>query len=210
MEFPHKEENCLNGPLIFSIISGVTLLGCLTFQWDIVDAVTPFLALPVIGLAYLIAIIGALVAGIHAVRMSGKGGSAFAPLSVSMGTFLLVLIIPFTYLWISANFHMKKGFREQVVSAVQSGIIKPNVSHNSSLIALPSGAHLSSGGDEIVVEGASGKQFVFFFTYRGILDNYSGFLWVPEGKRPEGFADFSDPGTEIVPYGGHWYFVGHK
>ena len=53
------------------------------------------------------------------------------------------------------------------------------------------------------------KKYVFFYTFRGILDNYSGFLWVPEGGKPELFQDAGESGTEVLFYGGNWYFIGH-
>lgn len=38
-----------------------------------------------------------------------------------------------------------------------------------------------SQSGQIVVEGEPGAPYVFFFTFRGVLDSYSSFLWVPTG-----------------------------
>lgn len=86
--------------------------------------------------------------------------------------------------------------------------------YNASLIALPKPPNLSMGGNEIIVEGVTKNPYVFFFTFRGIVDKdfdpYSGFLWVPDGGKPEQFMDANESGTEIVPFSGHWYFIGHR
>lgn len=41
---------------------------------------------------------------------------------------------------------------------------------------------LSKGGGEVVIE-KNGKLIVFFM-YRGVLDNFSGFVFSPSDKKP--------------------------
>lgn len=182
----------------------------LVFQWNIIDALTPFLGVPLLGLAWLLVIISAVLASAHAYRHRSKGAYAFAPLIVSTCTLLVAFFIPFTQLWLYGNFHLNKSAREQVVENVKSGTLTPNVAHNPKLIALPKDSGVSMGGDEVIVEGPSSNPYVFFFTFRGILDSYSGFLWVPDGGSPEQFGDAGEPGTEIESFGGSWYFIGHR
>jgi hypothetical protein len=196
--------------LYFSVVSALFLLACLAFQWNIVDALTPFLGGPLLGLAWLLAMISAVLASAYAYLHRSKGTYAFAPLIVSTGTLLIAFFVPFTQLWLYANFSLNKSAREQVVAKVKSGVFIPNVAHNSKLIALPKNSGVSMGGEEIIVEGPLNNPYVFFFTFRGILDNYSGFLWVPDGERPEQFSDAHEPGTEIESFGDNWYFIGHR
>ncbi len=190
--------------------SALLLLMSLVFQWNIIDALTPFLGGPLLGLAWLLVMISAVFASAYAYRHRSKGAYAFAPLMVSTGTLLVAFFVPFTQLWLYGNFNLNKSARQQVVENVKSGTFKPNVAHNAKLIALPKGSGVSMGGDVIIVEGPSSNPYVFFFTFRGILDNYSGFLWVPDGGRPEDFGDADEPGTEIESFGGNWYFIGHR
>ena len=190
--------------------SSLLLLMSLVFQWNIIDALTPFLGGPLLGLAWLLVMISAVFASAYAYRHRSKGAYAFAPLMVSTGTLLVAFFVPFTQLWLYGNFNLNKSARQQVVENVKSGTFKPNVAHNAKLIALPKGSGVSMGGDVIIVEGPSSNPYVFFFTFRGILDNYSGFLWVPDGGRPENFGDADEPGTEIESFGGNWYFIGHR
>ncbi|MDR0634155.1 MAG: hypothetical protein LBF91_04175 [Azoarcus sp.] len=196
--------------LCFSFISALVLLIALVFQWNVIDALTPFLGVPLLGLAWFPVMLSAVLAVAHAYRNRSKGAYAFAPLIVTICTLLVAFFVPFTRLWLYANFHLNLSAREQVVAKVKSGTFRPNVAHSAKLIALPKNSGLSMGGDEIIVEGSSSNPYVFFFTFRGILDNYSGFLWVPDGGKPEQFRDAGELGTEIEPFGGNWYFIGHR
>jgi hypothetical protein len=45
-------------------------------------------------------------------------------------------------------------------------------------------------------------------TFRGILDHYSGFLYVPAGGSPESFSvAVGDHFIEVIPLDPHWFFV---
>ena len=208
MPTPSIQSTRASKTLYFSVISAIFLLMSLAFQWNIVDAFTPFIGMPLLGLAWLLVMIAAGLAFDHAYRHRNK--SAYAPLIVSIGTLLVASFFPFTQLWLNANFHLNKSARERVVAQIKSGAITPNVAHNANLIALPKDSGVSMGGDEIIVEGPSNNPYVFFFTFRGILDNYSGFLWVPDGGRPDHFGYADEPYTEIESFGGNWYFIGHR
>jgi hypothetical protein len=51
---------------------------------------------------------------------------------------------------------------------------------------------------------------VFFFTFRGILDNYAGFLYVPSGGKPTEYSDLNEPqSVEIEHLEGNWYYASH-
>jgi hypothetical protein len=63
---------------------------------------------------------------------------------------------------------------------------------------------------EIVVEGKDGAQYVFFYTFRGILDSYSGFLYVSKGGAPTGYSYLGEEKfTQITPLEENWYHVSH-
>jgi hypothetical protein len=192
------------------LFAAIPLLLVEMFQWDIIDWITPFLMGPLFGLLWLIVAIAVVASWVSAYRHRREGWGALAPCAVLLVAILAALFVPFTDIWLSVNFHLKKAGRERVIAQVASGELVPNVSYNSKLIALPRGSGVSKGGDEIVVEGPVKSAYVFFYTYRGILDNYSGFLWVPNGRKPEEFSDAGEKGTQIERFGGNWYFVGHR
>jgi len=193
---------------VFSIAIATLLIAITAFQWNIVEAITPFLALPLIAAVWLVVAISTLLSIIHAIRYRREGRSAAIPLAICLGAIVAAIFVPFTEIWLRVNFYTKQSAREEIVAQVKNGELLPNVPHSSKLISVPGRG--VSNGDRVIVEGDRSNPYVFFFTFRGILDNYSGFLWVPNGADPAGFGDAKDPGAEISHFGGNWYFFGHR
>lgn len=130
------------------------------------------------------------------------------PIVIQVITILLLLIVPFNQIILDIDFKINKSEREQVVKMVENGELKPNISHDSSLIQLPKKyEHLSSGGGEIVVEKSGDGFNILFFTYRGLLDNFSGFVYTPNDQKPFKTA-FDGDFKEIDKMEKNWYFVG--
>jgi len=193
---------------VFSIAIATLLIAITAFQWNIVEAITQFLALPLIAAVWLVVAISTLLSIIHAIRYRREGRSAAIPLAICLGAIVAAIFVPFTEIWLRVNFYTKQSAREEIVAQVKNGELLPNVPHSSKLISVPGRG--VSNGDRVIVEGDRSNPYVFFFTFRGILDNYSGFLWVPNGADPAGFGDAKDPGAEISHFGGNWYFFGHR
>ena len=181
-------------------------------QWWLVEWLTPFLMPLVLGLVWISFLGISAWSLVWAVRNRAMGRRVAIPLLICAATFLVVLMVPFTELWLRLNFAWYKGARERVVQEVQLGVLRPNSSDDGSLITLgPSRPNVSMGGNEIVVETHNAHTYVFFFTYRGILDNYSGFLHVPDGGDPREYSDLSEADkTQIVSYGDHWFYAAHR
>ena len=146
MPAPSVQSTRASKTLYFSVISALVLLIALAFQWNIIDALTPFLGGPLLGLAWLLVMLSAVLAAAHAYRNRSKGASAFAPLIVSTCTLLVAFFVPFTQLWLYANFHLNLSAREQVVAKVNSGTLRLNVAHDAKLIALTKDAWHPRGG----------------------------------------------------------------
>jgi len=138
-----------------------------------------------------------------------EGVSALIPIALVGSFWLAAYFVPFTEIWLDINFRSKKAAREAIVEKVLAGELSPNVSRNSALIALPNEPGLSKGGDQIVVQGSGEYRYVFFYTFRGLLDNYSGYLWVPPNGTPQAYSDAGEPGTQIKKIDSNWYFIGH-
>jgi hypothetical protein len=192
-----------------SIAASVTLLVMASVQWWLVEWLTPFL-MPPLYLAVLVYFGVALVWS--TVRVFMKGKQAWGSFAVCVGTLLIWIFVPFTDLWIQANYWYYRDARDAVVAQVLAGSLRPNVDYNSKLIALPPHSpHVSVGGNEIVVEEHDGKRLVFFYTFRGILDHYSGFLFVPQGAEPLWYSDLGEPCcTQLVKYSDRWFWASHR
>ena len=124
---------------------------------------------------------------------------------------MLLVLIPFTDLCLKWNFIHYRQEREKIVNQVLAGELQPNVEYNSSLIALPASfKYISCRRNDIVVEEHKDKKYIFFFTYSGILDNYAGFLYTPDGGDPAEYNDLHETAsTQIVPYVENCYWVSH-
>ncbi len=189
-------------------ISSILLLGAF-WQWVVMDWITQFLfpAVQFVGVALLA---GSLCASISRCLSQLRKGQRLdvGPLCVNLATIALLLFVPFTTLWLDANYYWHRSARIHVVDQIRAGVLKPNVLHNASLIKLDGSSTLSLGGNEVLVRDQPQGSYVLFFTFRGILDHYSGFLYVPAGGSPESFAEAQgDHFIEITPLEPDWFFV---
>lgn len=197
-------------PALYSAVAvSALLLAGTAFQWWLVDALTPFLALPLQGLLWVGFLAVSTWAVIRAIRYRGHWRISAIPLVVCTSAVMAALFVPLTQLSLEHDFAAKRAARERVVRDIYAGVLRPNVPHNQKLIALSTAERLSAGGNEIVVETHDGHAYVFFFTFRGILGNYAGFLFVPEAGDPRKFSDINEPTAELVRLAERWYFVAH-
>lgn len=140
--------------------------------------------------------------------MEELGVRAAYPALVCLVCGALNAVVPFTDLWLDWNFQRFSNERERIVQAVRTGALQPPP-FNSFVQLGSTTSSVSKGGNEILVEEHDGKKYVFFFTYRGILDNYSGFLNVQGRGDPKRFFDLARSGASVTPLEGDWYFVAH-
>ncbi|MFB5197598.1 hypothetical protein ACE198_22265 [Neobacillus sp. KR4-4] len=185
-----------------SIISSIIVILYMFLQWKIINIITELLMLPILLLVFGFFIYISVLAIITLYK-----NKDWKPIVIQFITILLLFFIPFNQIVLDIDFKLNKSEREQVAEKVESGELKPNVSNNSWLIQLPKKfKHLSNGGGEIVVEKSGDGFNILFFTYRGILDNFSGFVYTPNDQKPSKKA-FDGDFKEIDKMGMNWYFV---
>lgn len=200
-----------NAALYAAVVVSAILIAATAFKWSFMDWLTPFLWLPVYGVVWLAFLAISIWAVIHAIAGRRQWRISLIPTLICAAAIATVLLVPFTQLWLKANFAWYRAEREDVVRKVGDGSLQPNVAHNASLIALDGETWgLSAGGNEIVVEKHDGKTYVFFFTFRGILDNYSGYLFAPDGAEPAQFWDLNEPAVELIEVDDNWFFASHQ
>jgi len=190
-----------------ALVSSALLLVVNAFEWSLVDLLTPFLFSPLQFAVWLL-FLGSAVLVAGAFLFGGQRGYlGAAPIVLSVVVGIVVLVTPFTDLWLAANYRWYRSDRERVVRQVQEGKLVTS----GGVVALPpSEPYMSAGGNEIVVEEHDGRRYVFFYSYRGILDNYSGFLFVPEGGSPREFSDLAGANsTRVRQLGPRWFFASH-
>lgn len=170
------------------IIHGIVILLFCWFFWDIINIISPFLIfIPLIAAA--ISCIGFLVyalayAGTH---LKTIWHMALAPLVIISITIGLALFFPFTAVTLGLDFWANLNARNEVRALIESGALPPE-SESPYLIKLPwRYKHLSKGGGEVAIEKFDGQNFYLFYTFRGIVDNYSGFIYMPDRPPPDGY-----------------------
>lgn len=193
-----------HNPLLYlSLVSSILVILVAFFQWNLIEIITEFLMLPIWFVVFGFFIIITVKTITNLLK-----NKDWKPFTIQLITILLWLFFPFTQVMLDLDFKMNKSDREEVVKMVENGTLKPNVSYDSSLIQLPEKYdQLSKGGGEIVIEKSDNNYLILFFTFRGILDNFSGFVYSPNDKKPSQ-SDFDGEFIQIEKLDENWYFVG--
>lgn len=188
--------------LWLSIISSSLLLLLCFFQWKLIDIFTPFL-MPVVWLvAYGFFFLLFILSAIQLFKRK-----SWKPVTIQLMTILLLFLIPFNQIVMDIDFKLNKSERNEVVTKVQDGIFNSNATYHSSLIHLPDRyMQLSAGGGDIMVEKQGEGNFILFFTFRGILDGFSGFVYSQSDKKPKSGL-FGGDFKQIKRIEKNWYFV---
>ena len=184
------------------------------FRWTLVEYVTVFLE-PLIELgAGLLFLISLLCSAIYAIKRRRIGlTKVSAPLAVNLLTALIVLFVPFTQLTIYLDFRFHLNSRTKVVDEVLAGKYESRVQNagaRGDLISLPTAlSSLSSDGGEIVRLHRPKDTLVLFFSFRGILDNFSGFVYSSDDSPPA-VDDFGGRFVEIERLRKNWFWAASR
>ncbi len=178
--------------IYFSVLSSVMIIGTGIFRWTLMDIFTPFLGsilmLVIWGLVIIVlttSIVLSLIFLVTTVRRNKF--IAAIPLTICLFVVLGAYFIPFTKLSVSYDFRTNISKRVEIVEQIQTGQLKitPTYGENMSAVVLPSEkAYLSKGGGEVLYQNDGSTTSVFFFTFRGILDNFSGFIYRSDENEP--------------------------
>lgn len=191
-----------NRLLLLSLISSLLVILVSLFQWDLIDIITEFLMLPIWLFVYAFFIIMTIWTLIHLLK-----NRKWQPFVIQLITILLWFFFPFNQINLDLNFRIHQDKREEVATKIENGVIKPNVPNSPSLIQLPKEyTQLSKGGGDIVVETKGKAKSILFFTYRGMIDNFSGFVYNPNDNKPSK-SDFNGDFKQIKKVHKNWYYV---
>lgn len=189
--------------LVASNATGALVLALAALEWTLMDALTPFGFLPVAtAAAWLFAASGVLAVVALGLRLRTDRLRAARPLLVQAIVLLAASFVPFARIALELDFRCHGADRERVVELVRAGRLRPG----PGLVPLPAAlAHVSRGGEVEVIAGGE-RATVLFFTFRGVLDHYAGFVYSAADAAP---ADPGDeiPWREVDRYGRHWWWV---
>ncbi len=204
-----KKNETVKVNITLALIISIIIITYKTLEWTIIDKISIFLHIivfPILGLIFFSIFIINIISLIKTIR---KGIIAFIPIIIQVTTVLIIVFVPFTDIWLKIYFMKYRTEREIIVKEIYNGELFPNIKHNSKIISLGKEyPYVSMGGNEIIINEYDGYKNILFYTFRGILDNYSGFLYVPKGGNPFGGVDTTEMSeTDVIKLKESWYYI---
>jgi hypothetical protein len=192
--------------IIASIFFGFCIITFTALQWILIDILTPFCIGPVILISFLCLILMLLASVIYIpFRIKKHLVEAFAPLVINVATCAIIWFVPFNNIWLDIVFSANwQGYNEvvQMVERGEIGLV------TGKAVQLPQKyQYLSTGGGDIIIEKQDGVTSILFFTYRGVLDNYSGYVYRSDNSPPPE-DDLLGPWKQVMQKKPHWFFCG--
>ncbi|MCQ6333292.1 MULTISPECIES: hypothetical protein [Bacillus] len=185
-----------------TMISGIIIIIYNLTKWYLVQLVTPFfmpfVSIAIYGSFFIIFIIGI----INFIKCKN-----WKPLVIQLIIIIICIYVPFVKIYMKLDFIIYKEDRKQVIELIEQKKLIPNVEYNSKMIHLPKQfVSTSKNGGDILVQEKENSTLIFFYTYRGILDNFSGFIYSFNDIKPIK-SDFNSDFKEIIKVEKNWYYV---
>ncbi|HHK5548967.1 TPA: hypothetical protein ACQUHN_005541 [Bacillus thuringiensis] len=185
-----------------TMISGIIIIIYNLTKWYLVQLVTPFfmpfVSIAIYGSFFIIFIIGI----INFIKCKN-----WKPLVIQLIIIIICIYVPFVKIYMKLDFIIYKEDRKQVIELIEQKKLIPNVEYNSKMIHLPKQfVSTSKNGGDVLVQEKENSTLIFFYTYRGILDNFSGFIYSFNDIKPIK-SDFNSDFNEIIKVEKNWYYV---
>ena len=187
-----------------SAVYGVVIIAVTALQWLLAEYVTPFCMGPLMLIMQvaLLVLIAVSVASLPLqIRRDWRLG--ILPLAINLGVLATLWFVPFTRLWLALEFRMNWQGYNEVITLVETGEIQPT---GQGLATLPPEYCRVSRDCEILIDTSDEVTRVFFFTFRGVLDNFSGYMYRSDSRPPE-LLDFGGDWHEVKEVKPHWYWM---
>lgn len=204
-----KPVKSLRTPVIVAAVAVGVWLIVDALRWEIVWYVTVFF----ITLLLICCLVGAAVTLlvcviVFIVRLCKRGAQHRLLNSVFMlaviGAFVMTNFVSLDDLYEDARFALlSKRFDAAATEMLAE-------EHGEGWVKLPSKyAGLSRGGGEVHIVGDGEKQVVMFYSFRGILDNFSVYAYAPTSGKCMTLSQYTD-WVQVVPLREGWYFCASR
>ena len=130
------------------------------------------------------------------------GIKSWIPFGVMMLVILVFLMIPFNALSTRSDFAFYRNKREKIVALILSDQL---IVDNNEFVVLPDNYKGTSSGGSVHVVKTETTTKIFFYTFVGILDSFSGFAYVSD-DHPLEFDDPEGEFKEINQLDPHWFW----
>lgn len=169
-----------------------------------------FLELFIWGMVSLAIIAVVILSVIYMCKSKVRRFFVMIPISICTIGILSLFIVPYTRIVIEQDFKTNFTERSQIVENMKAGQIGIFEEDGITQIVLPEESRsLSKGGGEVLCEGKPSQMNVFFYTFRGFMDHYSGFIYMSDQNKPNE-NNFNGNYSEIVKMAPHWYWVSSR
>jgi hypothetical protein len=206
-----KKSFWTNYPGLFWIsiaVSGL-LISLQLLRWPLTEILTVFLEPLLELIVWILFIVFSVVVIVYAIRRRKTGGTeVWFPFSICLATMLFVIFVPFNSFYLKFNFKYYEFKRtaaaQQILAGGHGQLVRSG--GRGDLILLPDRERaLSVGGGEVMVDHREGKTYILFFTFRGILDHFSGYVYSPS-DTPPAQDQFLGRGLEVYRVAPNWYW----
>ena len=183
--------------VIYGILMLIVFL-IVFFQWEIHEVFTPFFGI-VLWIVIAVIILGMLAIAVKIAIKFRKHITAYLPLCITVFTAAVLSYNPFTSLYLDMQYLLHSEDMKEVVMQLEKS---EDVTNGS--LSLPGRfAKLSKGGGEAQQYIDGGYREVLFYSFRGVLSNYAGFLYVSSDDP----ADIHIECTELKKKEKNWYWI---
>jgi len=115
---------------------------------------------------------------------------------------LVFLMIPFNALSTQSDFAFYRNKREKIVTLILNDQL---IADNNEFVVLPDKYKGTSSGGSVHVVKTEQTTKIFFYTFVGILDSFSGFAYMSD-DHPLEFDDPEGDFKEIIQLDSHWFW----
>lgn len=174
------------------------------YYWDIINIISPLLIIFPLLAAVIFSVFFLAYALFYAAKhCTALKSMAYAPLVIISITIAMALFFPFTKMTLELDFLMNFKARNTVVTLIENGMLQPET-ENTNLIKLPWYCkHLSKGGGEVKIVNYGEQKFYLFYTFRGFVDNYSGFIYLPDEQVVDAAKNYF---IQVLKMYDGWYY----
>lgn len=186
-----------------SIFFGLLLILERSFQWALFETLTPFFA-SILTLVLILTILGVFTWSIiYLIKFHKKNKLAWCPFCINLMAIFIFSLFTFGDLYIKSYFSVHSKKLEAVVQMTKSG----ELPINRLTIALPKEYRNISKGGSIVVERTESGINILFFTVRGLVDNFSGYVYISGNESPT-MKNFScGKIVNMEKLKDHWFWI---
>lgn len=204
-----KSVKSLRTPVIVAAVAVAVWLIVDAMRWEIVWYVTVFFITQLLILSLVGAAVTLLVCVIlFIVRLCKRGVQRRLLYSLllllTIGAFVMTNYINVDQVYENARFALlSKRFDAAAEEMLAEG-------YDEGWVNLPSKyAGLSRGGGEVHIVGEGKSKTVMFYTFRGVLDNFSVYVYAPTSGKYMTLSHYTD-WVQILPMREGWYFCASR